>query len=135
MTPASGVFAIVDDSRDDRFFLARALRKAFPGCEIVEFADADEALQLLVAPGRPPFRAIFVDIHMPLMSGFEFADAHAKIDPDHRKDARLLIASHVIDPDDRRRIDAHPVIHGWVAKPPDPVELRSAVGERAVDEN
>ena len=45
-------------------------------------------------------QVIFVDIYMPLMSGFEFLDAYEKLPLDLKNNCRTYIISSTIDDDD-----------------------------------
>ena len=112
-------FAIVDDSVEDRFFLRRVLKKSFPQSKVVEFGYAVDAIAFLRSPARQTLDAIFVDINMPQMNGFEFADLYASLYPELTGDAEFYIVSHSIDPDHRIRANAHPAVTDYLEKPVD----------------
>ena len=108
---------VVEDSREDRFFLRRGLRAAFDKLDVIEFAYVEEAIAYLRSPERPSLSLILVDINMPRLNGFEFADAFAKLYPELRGDALFYIVSSSIDPDDLDRARSHPVVTGFLKKP------------------
>ncbi|MBF9036783.1 response regulator [Rhodobacterales bacterium HKCCE2091] len=124
---------VVEDDEADRFFLRRMLKRCAPGSSVVEFAYAEEALTYLRSAGRPVFDIIFVDINMPRMDGFAFADAYDRLYPELKGGARLWIMSHSIDPRDRARAEGHPGIAGFMSKSSGPDDLAAVLSsaERA----
>lgn len=65
---------IADDNPDDLFFARRAAEKAVAGVEVVTCGDGRELVELLTTMARekkPAPRAVFLDIKMPNMDGFE----------------------------------------------------------------
>lgn len=107
---------ILDDSKEDRFFIRRALGKVVDATQ-VEFSYAEEALAYLRTPERPSLDVILVDISMPRMDGFEFADQFVDLYPELRGSAPLYIVSSSIDPQDVERAKAHPGVSGLFSKP------------------
>ena len=118
-------FAIVEDRQEDRFFLNLALLESFPGCKILEFSYAEDALAFLRSPERPRLDAIFVDINMPRMNGFEFVDEYQQLYPELRGETRIILTSSSINPDDWTRADSHPGINGCLEKPVRPDALHA----------
>lgn len=110
--------AVVEDRPEDRFFLGHALSEAFPDCMIKEFSYAENALAYLRSPDRPQLDLIIVDISMPRMDGFEFADAFSELYPELRSKAKLYIMSSSIDPKDHSRAAEHLSVAGFLEKPP-----------------
>ena len=109
---------VIEDRQEDRFFLGHILREAYPGCQIVEFSYAEDALAYLRSPDRPKLDLIFVDISMPRMDGFEFADAYDNLYAELKSDTRLFVLSSTIDPADHARVSKHSAISGFIEKPP-----------------
>lgn len=108
---------ILDDSTEDRFFIRRVLKKAAPDVKTHEFSYADQALSFLRSPGRPHVDLLLVDIDLPRMDGFEFANQFLQLYAELRGDAPLYVVSNSINPDDRSRVNAHPAIDGFIEKP------------------
>lgn len=115
MSETIGVL-IVEDSEAERFFLRRCITKVRPAAKVTEFAYAAQALEFLQSADRPAVHCIFVDINMPRMNGFSFADAFADLAIEHKGMAQLWIVSHSIDPADRQQAEAHPAIEGFISK-------------------
>lgn len=108
---------VLDDSQEDRFFTRRSLRKASPDCELHEFAYAEDALSFLRSPERPQLHMLLVDISMPRMNGFAFADAYMELYPELRGNAPMVVMSGSINPDDKKRAEDHTGIGGYIEKP------------------
>ena len=122
---------IVDDNEADRFLLARLLRKGGVTQPIVEAQHGAEAVDLLRQTTPIP-RLLFVDVHMPVMDGFEFL---AALDPLHRElgvEVEVLMMFSGAEPlDIVQRIAPFDFVRGHIVKLPDtPSELR-LVMERA----
>lgn len=111
------VALIIDDSDSDRFFISRILKKMKPDVELHEFAYAQDALSFLRSPDRPQADLLVVDINMPRMDGFEFADAYHALYPELRGNAPVFITSSSLNPADRERAAQHPCVSGFLEKP------------------
>ncbi|MEM1272767.1 MAG: response regulator [Pseudomonadota bacterium] len=112
----SPTILVIEDSEAERFFLRRTISACLPTADVVEFAYAEAALRYLGSAACPDVLSIFVDINMPRMDGFAFADAFASLPPGRRRATRIWIVSHSIDPRDREQADAHPEIFGFLSK-------------------
>jgi two-component system, response regulator len=68
------LIVVADDNPDDLFFARRALEKAVAGAAVVTCQNGREVvelLQTLADEKKPAPRAVFLDIKMPTMDGFE----------------------------------------------------------------
>lgn len=108
---------IIDDSEDDRFFFRRVMKKKKPETDLYEFSYAEDALSFLRSPGRPEADLLVVDINMPRMDGFEFANAYLQLYPELRGSAPIFISSSSLNPEDEKRAKMHPSVSGFIKKP------------------
>ncbi len=108
---------IIDDVASERFFARRGLKKLYPGLSVREFAYADDALAFLKSPDRENLDLVLVDINMPRMNGFEFAEAYHRLYPELKGQAAVYVMSSSINPHDKSRALALPEIAGYLDKP------------------
>ncbi len=82
--------------------------------------SAKDALEFLsetaVSKGKMP-DLIFLDIRMPVMSGWDFLDAYQKIKKNIKLDIPILIMSSSNNPEDLKKADTYPEVKGYYVKP------------------
>jgi CheY-like chemotaxis protein len=61
---------MIDDDMEDQDFFREALRAVDPSIKCMQCASGKLALSILLSDYQPDY--IFVDLNMPVMSGFEF---------------------------------------------------------------
>ncbi|MET0759705.1 MAG: response regulator [Flavobacterium sp.] len=91
---------IIDDNVIDLYISSRMITKNNFGKKVLEYSAADEALKYLqdnqenisVLP-----QVIFIDIYMPVMSGFEFLEAYDKLPDALKNNCKTFIISSTID--------------------------------------
>ena len=111
---------IIDDNAIDLYISSRLIIKNYFGKKVLEYSDANEALKYLqdnqqnisVLP-----QVIFVDIYMPLMSGFEFLEAYDKLPSDLKNYCKVYIISSTIDNDDILRARRDKNVISFQVKP------------------
>ena len=101
---------IIDDNIIDLYITKRLIIKNNFGKEVLEYAAAKEALKYLqdnqdtisLLP-----QIIFIDIYMPVMSGFEFLEAYDQLSDALKNYCKAFIISSTIDDNDiaRARMD------------------------------
>jgi len=110
--PEDKKILIVDDDEIFLFTAGYALNRAFPGISIVTSRNGEDALERL-ADGHP--QMMFMDLNMPLMSGWELLDA--MIEKYSDKPFPIVIVTSSIDPSDRKRASTHSLQPVFVEKP------------------
>ena len=118
---------LLDDAKEDRFFVTYNLRKLAPDAQVHEFSYVEDALAFLRSPDRPKLDLLLVDINMPRANGFEFADAYLDLYPELRGDARVYIMTGSINPEDKARAEAHEAVRGYIEKPASQDALKKAL--------
>ena len=101
---------IIDDSEADRLITRRVILRAIPDATVREFSCPVEAL-VSIKRGELP-RLLFLDLHMPRMSGFEVLD---RIPTASRCRVALLTSSGWGS--DRERAFRYPCVHAFIEKP------------------
>lgn len=101
---------IIDDNIIDLYISKRLIIKHNFGAKVLEYTLAEEALKHLQDHQETISlwpQIIFIDIYMPIMSGFEFLEAYDKLPISLKKYCKVFIISSTIDEYDieRSRLD------------------------------
>jgi CheY-like chemotaxis protein len=120
LKPKFETVMIIDDNTIDLYISSRLITKNYFGEKVLEYSDAKEALRYL-QENQHDFsmlpQVIFVDIYMPVMSGFEFLDAYDKLPLDLKNKCRTYIISSTIDDDDILRARRDKNVVSFQVKP------------------
>lgn len=106
---------LIDDNYIDNFVTRKILEVSNFAETIVVVRSATEAIDSL-RNGTVKPDVIFLDIRMPLMSGFEFLEAYDKIDLD-KKNIKIFMLSSSLDPLDIRKSLDNKYITQFIHKP------------------
>ncbi|MEL6476470.1 MAG: response regulator [Pseudomonadota bacterium] len=108
---------LVDDNAPDNFVHRRMLARAGIADTVNEFEYAEDALRFLRSPDRPAVDLLIVDINMPRMDGYQFAEEYRKLFPELKAKMPMVILTSSVDPSDEFWTQSHPEISGLVRKP------------------
>lgn len=109
---------IIDDNNIDLYISSRLMMKNDFANTILEYSSAEEAIKYLKTGKLLP-EIIFVDIYMPIMSGFEFVDAFQSLPADFKQSCRIFVISSTIDNTDIDWAKSNANIAGFREKPVD----------------
>lgn len=116
---------------DDPIFIygTKRLMAEIDFCETIVIyqngQDAIDGLKGITANGEKFPSVIFLDLNMPIMSGWEFLDDFIKI-PNHNRDKVIIyIISSSVDPRDLERIKNYKVVNNYILKPMSKEDLNS----------
>jgi CheY-like chemotaxis protein len=97
---------IIDDNIIDLYITKRLIIKNNFGKNVLEYFSAEKALKYLQEHQETNLmlpQIIFIDIYMPVMSGFEFLGAYDKLPAALKKYCKIFIISSSIDDNDIAR--------------------------------
>lgn len=106
---------LIDDNYIDNFVTRKILEAGNFSENIVVVRSAGDAIKSL-SEGLIKPDVIFLDVRMPLMSGFEFLEEYDKIDMD-KKNIKIFMLSSSLDPLDLRKSSDNKYITQFIHKP------------------
>jgi len=106
---------LIDDNYIDNFITRRILENSNFAVQIIVKQSPAEAISLLREGIIKP-DVIFLDVRMPLMSGFEFLDEYDKIAID-KENIKIFMLSSSLDPLDMRKSTDNKYITQFIHKP------------------
>ncbi|RYY33569.1 MAG: response regulator [Sphingobacteriaceae bacterium] len=106
---------LIDDNYIDNFVTSKILETASFAEEVAIYQSAGNAIEAL-RDGVVKPDVIFLDIRMPLMSGFEFLQEYDKLTID-KSVIKIFMLSSSLDPTDIRKSTANKYITQFIHKP------------------
>lgn len=111
---------IIDDNLVDLYIISRMIIKNNFGKNVLHYTEAEEAIKYLQENqddiSKLP-QIIFVDIYMPLMSGFEFLEAYDGLSATLKNYCKAYIISSTIDNDDIAQSSSNKNVVAFHVKP------------------
>jgi CheY-like chemotaxis protein len=107
---------LIDDSTFDQLICKRITTKADLVGNLLQYVDAEKALDYLADPKNPTPDLILLDVNMPKMDGFGFLEAvHKKFGTKLCPIVVMLDPS--LDPKGEQRAKDFPMVKGFLKKP------------------
>ena len=95
--------------------------------------DALDKFKENATQGKKLPSIIFLDLNMPMMTGWEFLDEYMQIDGQDPAKSKVYIVSSSIDPKDLLRIKDYNVIQNYILKPVTTDDLENIIGDQNSD--
>lgn len=120
LDPKFETVMIIDDNLVDLYIISRMVTKNNFGKNVLHYTEAHEAMKYLQENqeniSKLP-QIIFVDIYMPLMSGFEFLEAYDTLSTNLKNYCKTYIISSTIDNEDIARSSSNTNVVSFHVKP------------------
>ena len=91
--------------------------------------DALEGIQQRTKEGGQLPSIIFLDLNMPMMTGWEFLDEYLELKGQDPNQSRVYIVSSSIDPKDLLKIKDYKVIQNYILKPVTTDDLENIISD------
>lgn len=127
---------LIDDDSLTNYINRRILSRALPGVEIVDFTSGRKALDAMrvMSVSENEDLLVFLDINMPVMSGWEVLD-HLELELPELP-VKVIMLTSSIERADRERAVTYESVFSFISKPVDSQKLtrllRQLSGEIAV---
>ena len=116
---------LVDDDNATNFISQMLIKKAGITDHIETALNGQHALDYLTNSGKyersdevfPKPKLILLDINMPVMDGWEFAEAFSKLEKNRKEDVIIVMLTSSLNPDDKAKASNLSVISGFQNKP------------------
>lgn len=106
---------IIDDDKIVHFLTTHLFKLDYPDWIVIPFFNGKEALDALKNQEVPSAHLILLDINMPVMNGWEFLDRLNELGL--ARDAEVAMVSSSVDPRDKARTEAYPMVKDYLLKP------------------
>lgn len=114
-------FIVIDDSRLDCFIYEKIIQNICGQSKtVISFSEASKALDFIKkspVTGNAIPTVVLLDIQMPVMNGFDFAEAFEKLSFQHKSGYAIFMVSSSTNESDRIRIGNYPSIRELYKKP------------------
>ncbi|MEO6849458.1 MAG: response regulator [Mucilaginibacter sp.] len=116
-------FMLVDDDSINNMLCTYLIEDAFENADIESFEKPLLALDAIKngidEPGKNAPTVLFLDINMPMMSGWDFLDVYKDFSDNIHKRFTIYILSSSVDHRDEERAINNPLVAGFLSKPLD----------------
>lgn len=124
---AKTIFLIDDDATYNALNKRMLKKKVEQEFNIVEFTDAEEALNEILEKNVIP-DYIFLDVNMPLMDGWEFLQILTEETEGMNLDTKVSMLTSSMFPQDREKAFKFDFVRHYINKPLDPVSIQTIFG-------
>jgi CheY-like chemotaxis protein len=119
---------VIDDSKMDNLLLNMILKSINYSLEVISFQNPMEALQYFKKNEIQPDNlshpeVIFLDLNMPILSGFDFLEEFNKLTHPKTKTCKIYMLSSSDETEDIEKASSYPNVIKYLKKPLDKEQL------------
>lgn len=117
---------VIDDNEVDRYVSELVMERYGFAEEVVCLESAMEGLEFLKGHEANPETLpdlIFLDINMPVMSGFDFLDEYRKLSETIQRHCIIMMLTTSLDEADKKRAEKNEFVYRFLNKPLDKDKL------------
>lgn len=125
------ICCIIDDDPIFIYGTKRIMKEVNFSDTILEYNNGQEALEELSQRSQAKElmpEVIFLDLNMPIMSGWEFLEEFKKLPIPNEKRIIIYIVSSSVDPRDLERVKDFKQVDKYILKPVTPNDLEAVLG-------
>lgn len=123
---------LVDDNNIDLLIGRKMVQLTNFASDVIAHSSADSALEYLRASADQPEHipeVIFLDLSMPITSGFDFLDLFGELPSEIRKTSKIVILTSSSDPRDMAQVALYSTVTDILIKPLTPTLLEELKGK------
>lgn len=113
-------FIIIDDDTVNNTVCKLCVRALFDNMDVVEITKAREGLDFIqnhYSESDPVVTVLFLDINMPIVTGWDFLDRFHQFPPTIKEQIKIFMISSSIDQRDYERAHNNPYVIDFIVKP------------------
>ncbi len=114
---------LVDDNKIDLFIHGEVIKKTGFGGKVICFTSGGDALNHLSDINGEWPDIILLDIHMPIMNGFDFLTRYEKLPEANRQKCKVVMVSSSLDSEDLKKAKTNSEVADFLGKPLDHEKL------------
>ena len=112
-------FIVIDDDTINNMICHRIIQLTIPGASVQTFLNPEKGLEYLRSNYSAPDAnkaMLFLDINMPLLTGWEVLDIIRTFPRDVTDRIKIYMLSSSVNPQEKEKADNNPLVSGYITK-------------------